>query len=53
MATRILEKSLDHPLRWRMVPCGGRRHGDYHITRRHQVQIRSAPQLYLRVRQVH
>jgi hypothetical protein len=33
----------------RMVPCGGRRRGDYHITRRHQVQIRSAPQLCLRV----
>jgi hypothetical protein len=53
MATRILGKSLDHPLRWRMVPCGGRRRDDYHITRRRQVQIRSAPQFFLRVQQVH
>jgi hypothetical protein len=36
-----------------MVPCGGRHRSDYHITRRGQVQIRRAPQLCSRVRQVH
>jgi hypothetical protein len=53
MATRILGKSLDHPLRWCMVPCGGRRRDDYHITCRHQVQILNTHQLCLRVRHVH
>jgi hypothetical protein len=47
------EKSLDHPLRRRMVPCVGRRRNNYHVTRRRQVHICSAPQLCLRVRQVH
>jgi hypothetical protein len=46
-------ESLDHPLRWRVVPCGGRRRDDHNITRRRQVQIRNTPQLRLGVRQMH
>jgi ribonuclease HI len=38
---------LDHPLRWSVVPCGGRHRGDHNITRRRQVQIHNMPQLRL------
>ena len=42
-ARRVSREGVDHPLRRRMVSCGGRRRGSYHVTHRHQVQIRSTP----------
>ena len=40
---RTFREGVDHPLRRRMVPRGGRRSCNYHVTHRRQAQIRSTP----------
>jgi hypothetical protein len=42
-ARRTPREGVDHPLRRRMVPCGGRRSCNYHVSHMHQAQIRSTP----------
>jgi hypothetical protein len=49
----VYREGVDHPLRRRMVPCGGRHSYSHHVTHRGQAQICSTPQLCFGVRQVH
>jgi hypothetical protein len=52
-ARHVCREGVDHPLRRRMVPCGGRRSCSHYFTHRGQAQICSTTQLRFRVRQMH